>query len=283
MHIMIAALFALTFLAGRAASLPLDLSRYFQDDFVGASRSLSATSIVEMMPSKSNGGAPASSHRRAAQPLRQEMFQSPLVSVLYERVLPPLWSAGLRVGGPDAEYQNAASFLLRDRNMAEKNKEVVALDLSCGTGFVGIRMAESGKFDHVFALDYSRRMLDEAVAAVKRSGGGQSLPLSIIRGDAGSLPFRDGTVNAVHWGAAMHCVPDAELSMKEIYRILKPGGKLYATTFLRPFPDIVFRFFKLDELRGIAEGAGFGRGGGGELEVEALKRLYGVIRAAKGR
>ena len=39
---------------------------------------------------------------------------------------------------------------------------------------------------------------------------------------------------------------------------LKDSYPLYATTFLRPFPDIVFRFFTLQEIEHIARDAGFG-------------------------
>ena len=271
----------------------LTVRQCLDESFASASQFLSPTSIVEMIPKSASAASSttSSSANRAAsikntKPLRQELFASPLISVLYERVLPPLWSAGLRIGGPDEEYQNAASWLLDNGEGDGTCTGAVALDLSCGTGFVAIRMAKSGKFRHVFALDYSRQMLNEAVATVKREAKsdnrGVHLPLSIIRGDAGRLPFKDGTIDAVHWGAAMHCVPDAEGVTRECYRVLKPGGRIYATTFLRPFPDIVFRFFDLNELETISEDAGFGADGG-KLEVEALGRVYGVIRAEKGQ
>ena len=252
-------------------------AKYLKGEFIKASEFLSSDTIVEMIPKgrRSSSSSPDKDRTNTA-PLRQEMFSSPLISVLYERILPPLWEAGLRNGGPDQEYQNAAAFLQGDG-------QTVALDLSCGTGFVGYRMAKSGDFRHVFALDYSRQMLNECVATVKRETDNvDELPLSIIRGDAGNLPFEDGSIDAVHWGAAMHCVPDAEAAMAEVYRVLRPGGKLYATTFLRPFPDVVFRFFDLDELNDIAKGAGFGVDCG-QLEVKADKRVYGVILAAKAK
>lgn len=68
-------------------------------------------------------------------------------------------------------------------------------------------------------------MLTEVVQSLKR----QSLPsqkLSIVRGDADSLPFQDNSLDAIHWGAAMHCVPNAEEALQEVCRALKPGGKL---------------------------------------------------------
>ena len=228
---------------------------------------LSCTSISDML-------RPSSSSFPTTPPLRQELFSSPLISVMYERILPPLWSAGLRIGGPDAEYQEAARFLRRPSKEASTTE--VALDLSCGTGFVGVRMAASQQWDHVFCLDYSPQMLQECASTI-RNQYDASLPLSIIRGDAGRLPFRDESLQAVHWGAAMHCVPDAEQALREVYRVLKPGGKLYATTFLRPFPDVIFRFFTLPELEQMTKRAGFD----GMLQVEG-RGVYGIIRATKG-
>lgn len=240
---------------------------------------LSSTSIVDMVPSAGSDAAATlqknnekvtnrNSCFKNRKPLRQQLFASPFISTLYERILPPLWSAGLRIGGPEEEYSSAVSYLEGDSDTD------VVLDLSCGTGFVGRRMATSGNFEQVFALDYSTQMLSECVASIKRENESNA-PIVIIRGDAGLLPFNDDSFDAIHWGAAMHCVPDAKAAMKEVYRVLKPDGKLYATTFLRPFPDIVFRFFTIDDINEIAKYAGFG-----EYNVEG-RGVYGILRARK--
>ena len=77
-------------------------------------------------------------------------------------------------------------------------QKATTVDLSCGTGFVGRRMASSGgNFEHVFALDYSNQMLYECVASVTRDIE-EDLPLSIIRGDAGVLPFEDSVLDVIH-------------------------------------------------------------------------------------
>jgi ubiquinone/menaquinone biosynthesis C-methylase UbiE len=147
-------------------------------------------------------------------------------------------------------------------------------------------MNNEDNYDHVFALDFSSQMLGELVNSLRRQSSRlQDIPISVIRGDAGSLPFRDATIDAIHWGAAMHCVPDAEKALEEVYRVLKPGGRLYATTFLRPFPDIIFRFFTVEEMTQLARQAGFGNSvshslSSGYLHVEG-KGVYGILKAVK--
>ena len=272
----------------------LDLASYFKAEYQDAATRLSPTSIVDMVSLSSTPSAFSSSTEVSnPKPLRQQLFTSPLISVLYERVLPPLWEAGLRIGGPDAEYRAAADFLVTSDLQKKPSPPRVLLDLSCGTGFVGQRFAwnagrrdndgsTSGSYDHIFALDYSTQMLGELVNSLQRQRqqSTPSLPISILRGDAGKLPFQNDSLDAIHWGAAMHCVPNAELAFQEIYRVLKPGGRLYATTFLRPFPDIVFRFFSVEELKGIATQTGFGDNGDDFLQVEG-KGVYGIVKAIK--
>ena len=188
---------------------------------------------------------------------------------------------GLRIGGPEAEYQAAAPFLGASGSKDGEQTDRFALDLSCGTGFVGFRMAASNKFRHVFALDYSPQMLNECVNSIRRAQhqgtSSKVLPISVLRGDAEDLPFRDNALDAIHWGAAMHCVPNVEKALSEVYRVLKPGGNLYATTFLRPFPDVIFRFFTVDELENLTENAGFDSR---NVQVEG-RGVYGIIRATR--
>lgn len=240
----------------------------FASAFQSSMSSSSSNTIINLLP-------PASSEtgQENSQPLRQQLFASPIIPALYERILPPLWEAGLRIGGPEAEYKAATSFL-------KPQSDQRVLDLSCGTGFVGTRLAKD--YQHVFLLDYSQEMLQECLSSHPELFSDKpSTNLSLLRGDAGQLPFADNSLDAIHWGAALHCVPDAEQAMREVYRVLKPnGGKVYATTFLKPFPSIIFRFFTLDELQEICQQAGFQGKGSSLLAVEG-QGVYGIIRAIK--
>ena len=76
---------------------------------------------------------------------------------------------------PIGRVKNAVSYLLQENDQKEEEGAYhdndapgIELDLSCSTGFVGIGIAKSGSFQYVLMLDYSRQMLNEAVAITRR-------------------------------------------------------------------------------------------------------------------
>ncbi|MBH8564385.1 class I SAM-dependent methyltransferase [Nostoc sp. CENA67] len=202
-------------------------------------------------------------------PLRTELFRSPIISFFYERILPPIWAMGLRnLGGIDVEFQQCTEFFGEDPE--------IVVDISCGTGIMARRLALLGKYEQIIALDYSESMLAQLQQQMKLDGISPS-QITIIRGDVEALPLASDSVDAIYAGAAMHCWPNAEAGIRNIYQVLRKGGKLFATTFLKPLPSIVFRFFTVDELRQILLTTGFHLD---HVQVEA-HGLYGIIRCVK--
>ncbi len=87
------------------------------------------------------------------------------------------------------------------------------LDLGCGTGLASAPLIERGY--HVTGVDPSEPML----AIAKRK-----LPSATWQvGNAESLPFKDGSFDAVISGQAFHRM-DAEAAIAEVRRVLRPGG-----------------------------------------------------------
>ena len=122
----------------------------------------------------------------------------------------------------DKEYAEAeALFLQTDAKRV--------LDMSCASGFMMRRFLRSGKFTSVLGADLSPNMLREARRRCQAEG---LEPLALVRCDVARLPFRNGSLDAIHAGAAMHCWPRVQESLVEIFRVLRPGGALYASTFL---------------------------------------------------
>jgi len=105
--------------------------------------------------------------------------------------------------------------------------------MSCGSGLFSRRFAKSGKFTGVVAADFSESMLQQARSYFKEDGtlGGRT-PITLLRADVGRLPFKTGSISAMHAGAAIHCWPNPQAALAEISRVLKPGGVFVASTFM---------------------------------------------------
>jgi demethylmenaquinone methyltransferase / 2-methoxy-6-polyprenyl-1,4-benzoquinol methylase len=101
-----------------------------------------------------------------------------------------------------------------------------ALDVACGSGKLTAALRKHATDGLVVGLDFSARMLGEAV---RRSPG----PL-YARGDALRLPFRDDTFDAVTIAFGLRNLADPQLGMREMRRVLKPGGVAAVLEFVRP-------------------------------------------------
>ncbi len=96
------------------------------------------------------------------------------------------------------------------------------LDAGCGSCFHAARLAKGGL--RVTALDFSDAALERGAETIRRAGMADRIRLE--RGDLLHLPFSDGAFDYVHcWGVLMH-VPQLEVALGELIRVLKPGGKL---------------------------------------------------------
>jgi SAM-dependent methyltransferase len=93
------------------------------------------------------------------------------------------------------------------------------LDIGCGTGAnLSLLTQEVGKEGRVVALDYSPLALQFA-----RDHLGD-LPVSLLRGDATNLPFEDESFDLVTMLDVLEHVEQDEAAVREIHRVLKPGG-----------------------------------------------------------
>jgi demethylmenaquinone methyltransferase / 2-methoxy-6-polyprenyl-1,4-benzoquinol methylase len=98
------------------------------------------------------------------------------------------------------------------------------LDACCGTGDLAIACAGVG--GHVTGLDFSERMLERA----RRKGP----KLEWVRGDVLALPFADGSFDAATVGFGVRNVEDVGRALRELRRVLRPGGRLAVLEITRP-------------------------------------------------
>lgn len=81
----------------------------------------------------------------------------------------------------------------------------------------------------ITAVDYSRNMVDRAA---ENFAGNTSV--KVERGDVGHLPFDAGSFASVNVPNGFHCFPDPEGALKELHRVLAPGGTLASNILLHP-------------------------------------------------
>lgn len=222
----------------------------------------------------------------------RDLFSSPSISFAYERGWRQTFvNAGFP--GPDKEAAMAMDFF--EPAMA-KSSDGVVIDMSCATGIFTRRFASSGKYKNVLGCDYSESMLEEARRLIQSDPDMQNLAetsVNLVRLDVGQLPMKSGSVQALHAGAAMHCWPDLPKAVSEIYRVLKPGSRYFATTFLSSYFQVLknandgtsnpstqaLQYFETtDELRLLLEDGGFERE---KIHIEVLGSACVVIRCEK--
>jgi ubiquinone/menaquinone biosynthesis C-methylase UbiE len=112
-----------------------------------------------------------------------------------------------------------------DRVAAEVGSPAHALDLGCGTGVVTLLLVERGFA--VLGIDHSAEMLEIAERKLARSEGDGSYRLN--RGDVRRVPAADGEFDCVTCQGLLHHLDDAEACIRELVRVLKPGGYFYVS------------------------------------------------------
>ena len=126
--------------------------------------------------------------------------------------------------------------------MAGPRPGVRALDLATGTGDIAFALSAGGA--DVVGLDVTLRMIELASkkAGQQAPGVGGAAPHFLV-GDMTALPFAAGSFDLVTTGYGLRNVPDLTAAVKEIKRVLKPGGRMLSLDFNRPRNPVVRRAY----------------------------------------
>jgi demethylmenaquinone methyltransferase/2-methoxy-6-polyprenyl-1,4-benzoquinol methylase len=111
--------------------------------------------------------------------------------------------------------------LIREARISPRD---VVVDLACGTGDIA-RLAAAGG-SAVLGIDLT---LDMLILAAPRDAR-----IRFAAGDMAALPLRAGSADVVTTGYGLRNVPDLDVAIAEIARVLRPGGRFLSLDFNRP-------------------------------------------------
>jgi len=134
------------------------------------------------------------------------------------------WASSIDVDKIDVDQAFTACTAPENRYIREEMGDVTnlkILDLGCGAGEAGVYLATQGA--DVVCSDLSEGMLQVALRLAEKNG----VQIAVSKSPADQIAFPDNTFDAVYAANVLHHV-DIESCLREIHRVLKPGGKLYS-------------------------------------------------------
>ena len=117
------------------------------------------------------------------------------------------------------------------------------LDVAIGTADLAIEVVQQGIAQHVTGIDLSTEMMRIGAEKVaKRNMLGQ---IEFVEGSALALPYPDGHFDAVTCAYGVRNFSDLDQGLREMQRVLKPGGKLMILEFSYPKNKIIAWFYDI--------------------------------------
>lgn len=112
-----------------------------------------------------------------------------------------------------------------------------ALELGCGTGFFLLNLKQAGVLTEGAVTDISPGM----VAVAQRNAQALGFDVDGRVADAESIPYDDASFDLVVGHAVLHHIPDVELALREVLRVLKPGGRFVFAGEPTRYGDVIAR------------------------------------------
>ena len=154
----------------------------------------------------------------------QRGLENPFVARSWERYVRPALTLAVARRTLDPESE---TLLYRSLMGAPEGP---VLDLACGPALFARRLAKDPSGPPVVGMDLSRPMLEEGMAQSREA----NVKVDFVRAQAPDLPFLDDSLGAVLHTGALHLLEEPLPLLREVARVLRPGGAYVATTYLPP-------------------------------------------------
>ena len=139
-----------------------------------------------------------------------------------ERQFHDTWAAAIDVDGIRVADYFEACTAPENRFILQQMGDIrgkLLLDLGCGAGENSVYFAKKGA--RCVATDYSPGMVEVALQLAAANG----VEIEGRTANAMALDFPDNTFDLVYASNLLHHIPDPKIALKEMHRVLKPGGK----------------------------------------------------------
>jgi demethylmenaquinone methyltransferase/2-methoxy-6-polyprenyl-1,4-benzoquinol methylase len=146
--------------------------------------------------------------------------------------------------GIDRRWRRVAARRLREVPVGG-----VVLDLACGTCDMALEVLRQRRAARVVGADLSRTMLALARKKIERAGAGPGARsgsrgrVDLVGAPAEALPFKDGAFDAVTIAFGIRNVPDHRAGLREMARVLRPGGIACILEFSTPPSRFLWRIY----------------------------------------
>ncbi len=138
------------------------------------------------------------------------------------RMLELIWGDGwLSPGGPDEVAR-----LLRGADIRGKS----VLDIGCGAGGIDVLLVKEHHASYVCGIDLEDTVL--SVARARAAKAQAETLIGFLKVAPGPLPFPPSTFDVVFSKDSIVHIPDKHALMREVFRVLKPGGRFIASDWL---------------------------------------------------
>jgi SAM-dependent methyltransferase len=140
--------------------------------------------------------------------------------------LTPLYDPLIRVTTRELRFKRR---LVEDARIAAAHR---VLDVGCGTGTLLLLVKERSEGATPLGLDGDEKVLGIARSKARKRGE----RLSLVRAFSFDIPFAEGSFDRVLSSLMLHHLtrPEKLGTLREIFRVLRPGGELHVADWGRP-------------------------------------------------
>ena len=128
------------------------------------------------------------------------------------------------------------------RKIADENRQLNVLDVACGTGDFTIEIARNvAAGSIVTGVDISEGMMNVGKEKIREAG----VTAELYVADCEALPYQDNTFDRISVGFGVRNFEHLDIGLKEMFRVLKPDGKLVILELSVPSNPVICWFYKL--------------------------------------